>query len=214
MMLASASPPPPPSSRAAPLPAGEIENTPWFAERIDPTWLPESAANRSAEARAFRVASVIMSDFSAFKPVNSYRIPPCCPFVPPTTIPACTRSAVFCRLRNLVHILRLHRHRLLHDVSRPRVVPAILIRQFVGHFDLPHGDLSRRNPLPRKKLQHRRLIRFTFGKHLRKVISCLFEAHRPGRHVGLHGPLHQPLHRHIPVRQPDVLDLRPQDRST
>ncbi len=74
--------------------AAEIENTPWFADRIDPTWLPESAANRSAEARAFRVASVIMSGFSAFRPLNLYRDPPC-PYPPTTTIPACTSSAVF-----------------------------------------------------------------------------------------------------------------------
>ena len=48
------------------LSAAEIENTPWLADLIGPTWLPESAANRSADDRAFRVASVIMSGFSAF----------------------------------------------------------------------------------------------------------------------------------------------------
>src|SRR5882757_6140119 len=35
-----------------------------------------------------------MSGFSAFRPLNLYLIPPC-PLLPPTTIPACTNSAVF-----------------------------------------------------------------------------------------------------------------------
>jgi hypothetical protein len=61
---------PPPSSLVGMLSAAEIENTPWLADRIDPTWLPESAANLSAEDLAFRVASVIMSGFSAFRPLN------------------------------------------------------------------------------------------------------------------------------------------------
>jgi hypothetical protein len=55
MMLASgfsACPPPLSSPGAIPLAASaaEIEDTPWFADRIDPTWLPESAANLSAAA--------------------------------------------------------------------------------------------------------------------------------------------------------------------
>src|ERR1700738_1075844 len=72
IMLASAFPPPSSPLGLASLPASaaEIEKTPWLAEPIEPTWLPESAAKRSAEARAFRVASVITSGFSALRPPN------------------------------------------------------------------------------------------------------------------------------------------------
>jgi hypothetical protein len=61
---------PPASSFAVPEFAGKIEKTPWFACRIQPTLLPESQAKRSAAARAFRVASVIMSGLMELSPVN------------------------------------------------------------------------------------------------------------------------------------------------
>src|SRR5882762_801217 len=41
---ARVAPVPAPSSPVEILSAAEIENTPWLADLIDPTWLPESAA--------------------------------------------------------------------------------------------------------------------------------------------------------------------------
>ena len=53
---------PPPSSPVEILSAAEIENTPWLADLIDPTWLPESAANRFAESLAATVQELGLDD--------------------------------------------------------------------------------------------------------------------------------------------------------
>ena len=175
MMLESGLAPPPPPGPSSPPPplsppfAAEIENTPWFAVRIDPTWLPESAANRSADARAFRVASVIMSGFRAFSPLT-HTYP--CPFRRSQSQPAAPR--LLPRRRDLVHVLQLT-VTVCCTITAARYCCSRHTIGLYPHLYLPHRNLLRRHPLRRKKLQHRILVLLALREHLRQVVPCLLK---------------------------------------
>ena len=98
MMLTSALSMPGCSTFALPAFDDKIEKTPWFAVRIAPTLLPESDANRSADARALRVASVIMSGLDRVQAREFVDEPaPIAPSLPfDSTMPACSSWIVFC----------------------------------------------------------------------------------------------------------------------
>jgi hypothetical protein len=109
---------------------------------------------------------------------------------------------------NLIHIGRMHRHRLLHNIPGPGWIVTKLVRLFIRPLNLTDHDLLRRNALIRHELQHSILVRLALRKHLRQIVARLFERHRPDSRIRFDRSFYQPFHRNVPISQFDVLDLR------
>ena len=200
-----ACPPPSSPSRTILASAAEIENTPWLADWIDPTWLPESAANLSAECP--RIPRRLCNHVRLQRIQAVELVPdPTLPLAAHHDNPGLHKSAVFSPAFAILSTSPDCTVTVCSTMYRdPVIVPAIFIRQFVRHLICPTEISFGVTPLRRKKLQHRLLSVFALRKHLRQIVPRLLERSPARSRMSDFTVLStRSLHRHIPVRQLDV----------
>ena len=138
---------------------------------MEPTLLPESAAKRSAAARALRVASVIMSGLMEFSAVNLY--------VKPLARVTAEDDSFLQQLRgflrggrDLVDARGAHRDLLLHDVAmRCAGTASVFVGLGIDDADDAEFDFRSLNALFVQKLQDRFLVGLGLGINRCKFVA-------------------------------------------